>query len=60
MGRLVRLDAPYVNSFKREDLTTDEDIRIEAENIRITDRFIETVKNHVRIYKDIIANADDP
>ena len=55
-GHLVRLDTSYVGMFKRADLTTNEDIQTEAENIAIADRFNETVKKPFKIYKDAIAN----
>ena len=43
---------------KRADLTTDENIRMEADSIHITNSFIEMVKKSIEIYKDAIANVD--
>ena len=47
----------YVGKFKRADLTIDESIRIEAENIHVTDRFIKILKERVEICKDVKGNS---
>ena len=52
----MNLNVLFVGNFIRADLTNDEKIRIEAENIHISDRFIEIVKKNVEIYKDVRGN----